>query len=88
MRRRFLVRGRVQGVGFRQFVAARARALRLAGFVRNLPDGSVEVAAEGPKSAVRRLEEICREGPALSRVDSLDVLEEPCQRTLGFDILR
>ena len=71
---RAIVRGRVQGVGFRDYVEMRARILRLAGSVRNLPDGrSVEVIAEGPHGSLDQLIEHLREGPRMSRVDAVDV---------------
>jgi acylphosphatase len=71
---RAIVNGRVQGVGFRDYVEARARFLRLAGYVRNLPDGrSIEVIAEGPREALAQLIEHLREGPGMSRIDALDV---------------
>ncbi len=71
---RAVVRGRVQGVNFRDYVLARARSLRLAGYVRNLPDGrSVEVVAEGPRPDIEQLLEYLHEGPRMSRVDAVDV---------------
>jgi acylphosphatase len=71
---RAVVRGRVQGVGFRDYVETRARLLRLAGRVRNLPDGrSVEVIAEGSHEALVQLIELLREGPGTSRIDAVDV---------------
>jgi acylphosphatase len=71
---RAVVRGRVQGVGFRDYVETRALFLRLAGYVRNLADGrSVEVIAEGPREALEQLIEHLREGPGMSRVDAVDV---------------
>lgn len=71
---RVVVRGRVQGVNFRDYVLTRARFLGLTGHVRNLPDGrSVEVVAEGPRSDLERLLEHLYEGPRLSRVDAVDV---------------
>jgi acylphosphatase len=71
---RAVVRGRVQGVGFRDYVETRARFLRLAGHVRNLPDGrSVEVIAEGPRTSLEQLIEHLRGGPRMSRVDGVDV---------------
>jgi len=71
---RAIVRGRVQGVGFRDFVWRRARFLGLAGYVRNLPDGrSVEVVAEGPRQALEQLLEFLWEGPRAARVDQVDV---------------
>ena len=71
---RAVVRGRVQGVNFRDYVLTRARFLGLAGCVRNLPDGrSVEVVAEGPCSDLEQLLEHLHEGPRMSRVDVVDV---------------
>ncbi len=69
----FLVQGRVQGVGFRYFVCGEARRLGLAGFVRNLPDGSVEALARGTAEALELLEGRIRLGPPGSRVDSVRV---------------
>jgi len=69
--KRFLVQGLVQGVGFRYFVLQAARALGLAGFVRNLPDGAVEAVARGNEDSLRSLESNLWKGPALSRVDSV-----------------
>jgi acylphosphatase len=63
----------VQGVGFRWFVARHARALGLTGYARNLPDGCVEVVASGAdRSALSRLEEMLRSGPASARVARVD----------------
>jgi len=69
---RFLVSGRVQGVGFRWFVTREATRLDLAGYVRNLPDGSVEVVAHGPVAALALLESALRHGPPAARVQSVD----------------
>ena len=67
-----LVRGRVQAVGFRQFVWSRAAQLGLTGWVRNGDDGrSVEVEAEGPSDALEQLLEILRQGPYGARVDDV-----------------
>jgi acylphosphatase len=68
-----LVEGRVQGVAYRAFVLDAARELGLTGFARNLPDGRVEVQAQGPDQALSDLEKRLRKGPYLARVDSLDV---------------
>lgn len=71
---RAVVRGRVQGVGFRDFVCSRARWLSLTGYARNLPDGrSVEVVAEGTRDALEQLIEYLQEGPRLGRVDAVKV---------------
>lgn len=74
--RRLHVRGRVQGVGFRHFVAKAARASGVHGWVRNCPDGSVEALAVGDVGAVDRFEAAVRRGPALARVDTVDVSVE------------
>ncbi len=67
-RARLTVTGRVQGVGFRAFVAREGAALGLAGWVRNLRDGSVETEFEGQESAVARLRQACAQGPAHAKV--------------------
>ena len=74
--RRFRVTGRVQGVGFRWFVSRAARGLGLAGWVRNLPDGSVEVVAAGAAVPLDRFAEELQRGPAGARVAALEVTDE------------
>ncbi len=76
VRRRLIVAGRVQGVNYRVACAREADRLGLAGFVRNLPDGRVEVVAEGPRDAVERLATWCGGGPPLARVEGVDSREE------------
>jgi acylphosphatase len=65
---RAIIRGHVQGVYYRASTVEEARALRLAGFARNLPDGSVEVVASGPKPDLERLIDYLHRGPDLARV--------------------
>jgi acylphosphatase len=65
------VEGRVQGVFFRASTEQVARGLGVAGFVRNLEDGAVEVVAEGPERELRELVEFCRVGPRGARVTAL-----------------
>lgn len=67
-----LVSGLVQGVFFRQTTVDEARRLGLAGWVRNLPDGRVEVEAEGARDALQRLLAFCRRGPPAARVDDVE----------------
>ena len=67
-----LVRGRVQGVGFRWYVREVARDLGLAGWVRNRPDGAVEVAAEGDVQMIDRLRDMLRAGPSGASVTAVD----------------
>src|SRR5258707_15135154 len=71
--RRYLVSGRVQGVGFRFFAEAAALREGLHGWVRNLPDGRVEALAEGEAEAVERFERAIGHGPPGARVERVDV---------------
>lgn len=66
------VHGRVQGVGFRYFVQRRAEALGLRGFVRNLREGALEVAAEGAQADLEELLRAIRQGPPMSWVERVD----------------
>lgn len=84
MCRRVLVRGRVQGVGFRASCAHRAEALGVAGWVRNRSDGSVEAVFEGSRPAVEAMVAWCREGPAFAWVAEVDVTEEPATGARSF----
>jgi acylphosphatase len=70
--RRFLVGGRVQGVGFRYYVQDVAMLEGVTGYVRNLPDGRVEAHVEGDAEAVTRVERAIRSGPAGARVEHVD----------------
>jgi acylphosphatase len=72
---RFIVRGRVQGVGFRWFVEREAHILQIAGWVRNNPDSTVEVFAQGKSEQLAGLHHRLREGPRASRVDKVEVAE-------------
>ena len=87
---RFLVRGRVQGVGFRWFVSRQAHSLGITGYVRNLVDGTVEVLASAADPAVlQRLEQILSRGPRGAEVDSVDREDRPEDSltiTRSFDI--
>ena len=70
---RLIVHGRVQGVFFRRFTDEKARALNLSGTVRNLPDGTVEVVAEGETAALGELAQWCRTtGSPMSRIDFVE----------------
>ena len=74
--RRYIVRGRVQGVGFRWFVEREAHILGIAGWVRNNHDGSVEVLAQGTRDQLSGLHSRLREGPRAARVDSVEVSDD------------
>jgi acylphosphatase len=82
--RRFLVSGRVQGVGFRAFVVEAARGLGLAGWVRNLADGRVEALAEGEDAALDRLAAALARGPLLARVDRVEEQQAAPEGRTGF----
>jgi acylphosphatase len=85
--RRFVIAGRVQGVGFRWFTHAAALREGLHGWVRNLADRTVEVVVEGDDESVDRLEIAVRRGPPAARVERVDVEDLPPQfRTTGFEI--
>jgi len=70
------ISGRVQGVYYRVNTRDKAVELNLTGFVRNLPDGRVEVVAEGAARDIDRLVDWCRQGPPLAMVNSVKVAEE------------
>ena len=86
--RRFIVNGRVQGVGFRYFAIRAARKAGVAGTVRNLPDGTVEAIAEGPPSAVAEFRAALELGPSYSNVTRVDEIEmRATGRYAGFDVV-
>jgi acylphosphatase len=70
---RLIITGRVQGVGYRDWATAAARRLGLTGWVRNRRDGSVETLIVGDDWAVGEMIAACRRGPAMARVDAVDV---------------
>jgi acylphosphatase len=70
---RLTITGRVQGVGYRDWAMAMAQRLGLSGWVRNRSDGSVEALIIGDDDAVGAMIEACRHGPAMARVDEIDV---------------
>lgn len=76
VRVRVFAAGRVQGVAYRFFAEKYANSLGITGWIRNLPDGRVEVLAEGTGENIERFLDRLREGPRLARVDSLDVQRE------------
>jgi acylphosphatase len=85
--RRFLVRGRVQGVGFRWFVEREAHVLGIGGWVRNNADGSVEVLAIGTSDQLAGLRSRLQEGPRAARVDGVEESEaEPVAGLNSFQV--
>ncbi|GEK23227.1 acylphosphatase [Cellulomonas xylanilytica] len=86
IRRHLVVRGTVQGVGYRWAVSREARRLGVHGWVRNRADGTVEAVAEGADEAVDALVAWCRSGPAGAQVTGVDVTDEAPEGLSGFDI--
>jgi acylphosphatase len=81
------VHGLVQGVGFRMFVVREAAALKLTGWARNLPDGTVEIEAQGKPDVVETLLRKVRQGPSRSRVTGVNIREASMEAdTEGFRI--
>jgi len=77
LRVRLIIEGRVQGVWFRDSTRRQANLLDVWGWVKNRSDGAVEVLAEGPEKAVRKLVAWCHAGPSGARVDRVMEIEEP-----------
>lgn len=86
IRRRLHVQGVVQGVGFRWACAREAERLSVAGWARNLPDGGVEIVAEGGAEAVEALTDWARRGPSSAAVTDVVVVEEPVRGEVGFEV--
>ncbi len=76
-----LIEGRVQGVGYRDWMVAKARALGVSGWVRNRADGAVEALVSGDVPAVEELARLCRRGPRLAEVSSIteDLADPPAE---------
>lgn len=82
-----IVTGRVQGVGFRFFVQRHANQLRIRGFARNLPDGRVEIQAEGSSDTLNHLLLELKKGPGMARVDDVSVIwKDSLERFQDFSI--
>ena len=88
VRRRVVVHGRVQGVFFRETTRRRAETAGVAGWVRNVPDGSVEAVFEGDADSVDRLVRFCELGPRGADVEWVDVSPEAPEGLSGFAVRR
>ena len=86
VRRRVVVRGRVQGVGFRYWLAGAAESRSVSGWVRNRPDGSVEAVFEGTPEAVESLVRVCHGGPHGADVADVESTDEEPEGLAGFEI--
>ena len=85
-RRRVVVHGFVQGVGFRFAVEREARSRGVAGWVRNRPDGTVEAVFEGEREDVEALVDFCRRGPRGADVECVEVADESPEGLAGFRV--
>jgi acylphosphatase len=81
---RLRITGRVQAVGYRAWAIATAERLGLCGWVRNRPDGSVEMLVSGPADAVEAMIAACRRGPPAARVAGVEVMEAEDDGSAGF----
>ena len=88
MTRRYILTGSVQGVGFRYFTQQAAARLNITGWVRNLPDGSVEAMAQGSEAAMKEFLQLLQQGPPWSRVESIQESEAEKQDFQLFTIER
>lgn len=86
IRRRVVVRGVVRGVGYRWSCRREAVRLGVAGWVRNRPDGGVEILVEGPADAVDSLTAWARQGPPSARVTDVETTDEEPVGEQGFDV--
>ncbi len=81
------VKGKVQGVFYREFTRREAEALGVSGFARNLRDGAVEIVAEGEEKQLKEFERKFRKGPLMAFITDVDIKEEqPSGEFDGFDI--
>jgi len=87
VRRHLWVSGKVQGVWYRGACAEQAHDLGVSGWARNLPDGRVEVVAEGNPDAVERLVAWCRQGPPSALVSAVEDRTEPPEALAGFAVI-
>ena len=85
--KKYVISGKVQGVGFRYFVSCAARDLHLSGWVRNLSDGRVEAYVKGPAAKIKRLEGELRIGPPSAQVRAVESEDAPADAKIeGFHI--
>ena len=75
------IKGRVQGVGYRNWAYSQAKLLKLTGWVKNLPQGDVEIAAEGPEGALQSFLTFLKTGPSLAKVTSVDARWSSAQKS-------
>lgn len=81
-----IIYGRVQGVGFRNFVHAKALVYHIRGWVRNNFDETIEIVAQGDKKDIEAFAQCCKKGPAMSYVEEIKIFTEPLENLSGFSI--
>jgi acylphosphatase len=84
--RRLVVRGQVQGVGYRYAMVDAANSSGVTGWVRNRRDGSVEALVQGEQAAIETIIAWCRKGPSAARVSAVDVIEATDEPATGFQL--
>jgi len=85
---KIIIHGKVQGVGFRNFVFLHAKKLNIKGYVKNNPDGTVEAVFEGDEDKINRMIELCKKGPERARVDKIDIVDIEINNYQDFRIIR
>jgi len=83
-----IIYGKVQGVGFRNFVFLHAKRLNVKGYVKNNPDGTVEAVFEGDDDNINKIIELCKKGPERARVDKIDIKDIEINNYQDFRIIR
>jgi acylphosphatase len=81
-----LVKGRVQGVGYRAFASRLAAGYNLKGYVKNMPDGSVRIEVEGPREILDQFVHSCKEGPVWARVEEVLATQSPIEGYSDFKV--
>jgi len=85
---KIIIYGKVQGVGFRNFVFLHAKRLNVKGYVKNNPDGTVEAVFEGDDDNINKIIELCKKGPERARVDKIDIKDIEINNYQDFRIIR
>jgi len=83
-----IIYGKVQGVGFRNFVFLHAKKLNIRGYVKNNPDRTVEAVFEGDEDNINKMIELCKRGPERARVDKIDIKDIEINNYQDFKIIR
>jgi len=85
---KIIIYGKVQGVGFRNFVFLHAKKLNIRGYIKNNPDGTVEAVFEGDEDNINKMIELCKRGPERARVDKIYIKDIEINNYQDFRIIR